>query len=320
MSVPFRARILAKYRTLDRSRLCRGQSKTPSSTAEPLARSWRPRGKPYWRALDHELHVGYRKSAQFGRWVARRYFGNQQYLTETIGTADDHADADGVAVLDWWQAQVKAREWRAAAERAAAGTEEPAAPVTVADVVREYLDWTEKHRQADHSARVALHGQAHILPALGKLKVAKLTTERLRKWHEGLAEQPARLRTRPGEKQRHREQNGDPDAVRARRATANRNLTVLKAALNHAWQGGEITGSDEAWRKRKAVPGRRRRPGAISPDRRMRPPAERLRARFSLAGSRRAGDRRALQRAVPRRRQRLQSGLGVAAGAGEQGR
>ena len=43
--------------------------------------------------------------------------------------------------------------------------------------------------------------------------------------------------------------------IRARRATANRNLTVLKAALNHAWQGGKITGSDEAWRKVKPFRG-----------------------------------------------------------------
>ena len=227
-------------------------AKLDSRTArEKLA----PRGKPYWRALDHELHVGYRKSAQFGRWVARRYLGNQQYLTATIGTADDNTEADGVAVLDWWQAQAKARDWRADAERAAAGIEEPDAPITVADVVREYLDWTEKHRRPTTAREWPYMAKAHILPALGKLEVSKLTTARLRKWHEGLAEQPARLRTRPGEKQRHREQNGDPDAVRARRATANRNLTVLKAALNHAWQGGKITGSDEAWRKVKPFRG-----------------------------------------------------------------
>jgi integrase len=42
----------------------------------------------------------------------------------------------------------------------------------------------------------------------------------------------------------------DVDAVRARRATANRTLTVLKAALNHAFQEGRI-GSDDAWRKVK---------------------------------------------------------------------
>jgi integrase len=227
-------------------------AKLDSRTArEKLA----PRGKPYWRALDHELHIGYRKSTQFGRWVARRYLGDQQYLTETIGTADDHATADGIGTLDWWQAQSKAKEWRAAAERTAAGIEEPAAPVTVADVVQDYLAWTEKHRKPTTAREWHYMAKAHIMPALGKIEVAKLTTARLRKWHEDLAEQPGRLRTRPGEKQRHREPNGDPDAARARRATANRNLTVLKAALNHAWQGGKITGSDEAWRKVKPFRG-----------------------------------------------------------------
>jgi integrase len=38
--------------------------------------------------------------------------------------------------------------------------------------------------------------------------------------------------------------------VRARRATANRTLTVLKAALNHAYHEGHLA-SDEAWRKVK---------------------------------------------------------------------
>jgi integrase len=42
----------------------------------------------------------------------------------------------------------------------------------------------------------------------------------------------------------------DADAVRARRATANRTLTVLKAALNHAFHDGRIV-TDEAWRKVK---------------------------------------------------------------------
>jgi len=31
-----------------------------------------------------------------------------------------------------------------------------------------------------------------------------------------------------------------PDAIRKRRATANRVLTVLKAALNHAWREGRV--------------------------------------------------------------------------------
>src|ERR1700732_2568580 len=43
---------------------------------------------------------------------------------------------------------------------------------------------------------------------------------------------------------------GDPEAIRARRSTANRLLTILKAALNHAFREGK-TASDEPWRKVK---------------------------------------------------------------------
>jgi integrase len=41
---------------------------------------------------------------------------------------------------------------------------------------------------------------------------------------------------------------GDLEGARRRRATANRVLTVPKAALNHAFREGKI-GSDEAWRR-----------------------------------------------------------------------
>jgi integrase len=40
----------------------------------------------------------------------------------------------------------------------------------------------------------------------------------------------------------------DHEAIRRRRASANRTLTVLKAALNRAWREGKIP-SDEAWRR-----------------------------------------------------------------------
>jgi hypothetical protein len=42
----------------------------------------------------------------------------------------------------------------------------------------------------------------------------------------------------------------DPEEVRARRSTANRLLTVLKAALNHAFHEGRVS-ADDPWRKVK---------------------------------------------------------------------
>ena len=82
-------------------------------------------------SIDHGLHLGYRKGKS-GRPLGARgvYLGNQDYKVETIGTADDRTEADGVAVLDWRQAQAKAREQqRRAARGGRPGVEEPAAPL-----------------------------------------------------------------------------------------------------------------------------------------------------------------------------------------------
>ncbi|HEY5207052.1 MAG TPA: site-specific integrase, partial [Roseiarcus sp.] len=78
----------------------------------------KPSGKPYFRSLEPNLHLGYRKGKHGGKWVMRRYLGDEKYAVETIGAADDFADADGAKVLTFHQAQVRARE------RAQAGAEE----------------------------------------------------------------------------------------------------------------------------------------------------------------------------------------------------
>jgi integrase len=81
--------------------------------------------------------------------------------------------------------------------------------------------------------------------------VVKLTTRRLIEWHRGIAERPRYWRSRPGGKSNLAAfDRKDAEAVRRRRATANRVLTYLKAALNHAWRSGLVP-SDDAWRRVK---------------------------------------------------------------------
>jgi integrase len=74
----------------------------------------------------------------------------------------------------------------------------------------------------------------------------------IRQRHAALAEAPARLRTRKTAKRRNVRDTDleDPDAVRQRRASANRIFGVLKAALNFAFREGHAA-SDEAWRRVK---------------------------------------------------------------------
>src|SRR5258708_27194862 len=86
----------------------------------------KPAGKPYFRSLEHGLHLGYRKPLSGpGKWIARHYIGNQSYETEVIAAADDFSDADDIAILDYRQAQQKARERREARARAGAGQTGP---------------------------------------------------------------------------------------------------------------------------------------------------------------------------------------------------
>jgi hypothetical protein len=81
--------------------------------------------------------------------------------------------------------------------------------------------------------------------------VEKLATDRLMRCRNALATQPKRVRTRrTAERPAPRETPDNDDARRKRKATANRILTVLKAALNRAFAAGRVA-SDHAWRRVK---------------------------------------------------------------------
>jgi integrase len=211
----------------------------------------KPRGKPYWRSLEPGLHIGFRKPrgrrgkpAGGGAWVARYYIRNQKYETETIGTADDLSDADGVTVLSFAQAQNVARKRMSERGHSAAGI---AGPLTVKEAVEQYLSWLESKRKSAYHARRA--AEASIYPKLGDVECASLTADKLEAWLHKIAKEPLRVRTGKNEPQRYRVfDSNNLEVVRRRQASANRIFTVLRAALNRAWRNGKIA-SDTAWRR-----------------------------------------------------------------------
>lgn len=214
------------------------------------------RHEPHWKALDRGFHLGYRKGPRGGMWSGRAFLrdrtGAKRYYKTVFGIADDVRDADGIELLSFSQAQTKARAWHTEMSRRAAGLEpEDAGPYTVGDAIRDYLDWCRRHGRAKGITRAEGAAQVHLGPKLGHLQVSALTTKRLRQWLADLAESPALVRSgrHAGSRQPRRATAiDDPDAKRRRRASANRVLTVLKAALNHAWRDGRVP-SDEVWRK-----------------------------------------------------------------------
>jgi integrase len=119
----------------------------------------------------------------------------------------------------------------------------------VADAVGDYFTaYARRGGKAVYHARRV--GETHILPSLGPRPVAKLTAKNIEDWHHELAEKRALARSKPGGKPNHRKLDKSTDGIRKRRATANRILTVLKAALNHAWKAGHVA-NDDAWRRVK---------------------------------------------------------------------
>jgi integrase len=207
-----------------------------------------PRNAPYWSVLAPGLSLGYRKGGRGGSWFAKLHDDatGRRYQTR-IGTADDALDPDDVTVLDFWKAQEKARSWFREQSRRLAGLDvRPAGPYTVEAAMRDYLHWLEMHRKTSGGDRVRVN--ALILPELGKMELRRLTADRIRSWLQTMAMRPARLRTRKGSPPKFRPMMTDPEAVRRRRSTANRTLSVLKAGLNHAWREGRAD-SDEQWRR-----------------------------------------------------------------------
>lgn len=206
--------------------------------------------KPYWRSLDKGLHLGYRRRPNGGSWIVRRFSESGRYAESKLGVADDFQDADGIKTLDFRQAQEAARHWYHGAVRVEAGIDEPSdGSYTVVNAMRDYLEHYKIEGKGLSVANAIIN--AHILPELGPLQVERLSSKRIFDWLQGIASRPARLRTgKAAEKRNVRKADNDPEVVRRRRATTNRVLSVLKAALNYAWRQGKVA-NDGAWRKVK---------------------------------------------------------------------
>ncbi|WP_213775441.1 site-specific integrase [Bradyrhizobium sp. dw_78] len=201
------------------------------------------RGKPHYRVMEEGLHLGYRRlKTGAGNWVVRHYVGEQKYEVETIGPADDFSDADGEKILSFSQAQSKARDLMVERANQAAGK---TGPLTVKAAIDAYIEFLEAKRKSARFSRYA--ADAFILPALGSTEVKDLTKDAIEEWHHNLVKAGARIRVKKGKEQRFKEITDPEEHQRRRRSTANRILTVLKAALNRAWRDRKVP-TDAAWR------------------------------------------------------------------------
>jgi integrase len=170
--------------------------------------------KPVFVKVGKGLGLGYRRNATAGTWIARVSDGKGGNWTKAIGIADDYADADGKTVLDFWQAQDKAR-----AIARDGDCHVDSGPLTIARALKDY-EANLKARKGD--IRNVTRVRAHLPDALGDKIVDAVTARELTAWRDRLIEKLSP-------------------------ATANRICTALKAALNLAADHDERITSRRAW-------------------------------------------------------------------------
>jgi hypothetical protein len=107
------------------------------------------RKKPYSVTIMRGMSLLYRRNKTAGPWMLRVCRAGEDW-TERIGLADDHDEADGKAILTYWQAQDRARD-RARSGRATSD-------LCIKARIEAYMaDLTRRGRDPSNASRVLFH-------------------------------------------------------------------------------------------------------------------------------------------------------------------
>jgi integrase len=172
--------------------------------------------KPVFVKIGPGLGLGYRRNTTAGTWVVRVADGKGGNWTKAIGAADDFEEADGKALLDFWQAQDRAR---AIARVGRDGDRDDGRLATITKALDQYqADLETRGGDTGNVARV----RANLPDTLARKNVALVTARDLRSWRDELAKELAP-------------------------ATVNRTANGLRAALNLIADHDEPILSRRAW-------------------------------------------------------------------------
>jgi integrase len=172
--------------------------------------------KPAFVKIGPGIGLGYRRNQSVGTWIVRVADGKGANATKAFAFADDAEDADGTTILNYWQAQDRAREISRAGE---SSDEPPREPITIFRALEGYeADLRTRGGDIGNVARV----RGHLPENLGTKRVALLTSRDLRSWRDALASHLAS-------------------------ASVNRTCAAFKAALNLVADHDEAIGNRRAW-------------------------------------------------------------------------
>ena len=192
----------------------------------------KPRPAPYWHKLSSGCHVGFRKmtSASEGTWIAQAYdSATRKQTRRSLGAFDTLA-----AHQRYDAAKKSAEAWFAHV-----GMGGSTDVVTVRQACAQYV----AHVRADRGDETADDIEARFArwvnsdTKLASIALPKLTRKHIETWRRNLAKAPVVVN--PHAKK--------PKTRERAASSVNRDMTALRAALNHAHDEGAVT-TDMAWR------------------------------------------------------------------------
>jgi hypothetical protein len=175
------------------------------------------RKKSEWVRIGHGISLGYRRNQGPGTWSLRVANGSGGHWLKALASADDFADADGLNILDFWQAQTRARSVGLGSKNKGDGK-----LVTVKEAIQRY-ESDLKRRGADpgNADRVL----THLPDSLAAKTVALLASRDFQTWSDVLGEEELSA------------------------ASINRVNSCFQAALNLAAAQDERIVNQRAWKK-----------------------------------------------------------------------
>lgn len=134
-------------------------------------------GKPHdFILVTPGVRLGYRRNRGCGRWVMKGSDGHGHEWIKNVGWADDYEAADGERILDFWQAQDKAR-------RLAHGNGDNGQPATVTSALDAYeADLKARDGNPNNVSRV----RHHLTPTIAAKPVGLLGASELARWRNSL--------------------------------------------------------------------------------------------------------------------------------------
>jgi integrase len=191
----------------------------------------RPHDEPYYAKLSSGCYLGFRKmtAASVGCWLARYRDDTGKQRKLSLGTFDtlpasQRFDAAKKAAEGWF------------AHMGAGGRSERIDVKTACEAYVEHV----RHGRSDAAAddlEARFRRKVYSDKKLSHIELSKLTRPQVEAWRRKIGNEPVRVNY-DDQNPRFRERSA---------ASVNRDMTALRAALNHAHDSGYIT-SDEAWR------------------------------------------------------------------------